>query len=211
MQEDKLTAGAQGVPPEAAPAKAATPEAATLDRPVFLTGFMGCGKTTLGRAVSALCGIDFVDLDEAVEQRAGLTVSEIFARHGEAAFRQLERDELQRQSRRPVLIACGGGTPCQPGMAGLMGTLGTVVWLRADTDVLVRRLLEFGETRPLVAGKDEVQLRDFVAETLASRTPFYARCGHIFDSSRLETPEQVDSSAREFIRRFLQNNPRKDL
>lgn len=211
MHEDKLTAGAQGVPPEAAPAKAVTPEAVTLDRPVFLTGFMGCGKTTLGRAVSALCGIEFVDLDEAVEQRAGLTVSEIFARHGEAAFRQLERDELQRQSRRPVLIACGGGTPCQPGMAGLMGTLGTVVWLRADTDVLVRRLLEFGATRPLVAGKDEAQLRDFVAETLARRTPFYARCGHIFDSSRLETPEQVDSSAREFIRRFLQNNPRKDL
>ena len=57
MQEDKLTAGAQGVTPEAAPAKAATPEAVTLDRPVFLTGFMGCGKTTLGRAVSALCGI----------------------------------------------------------------------------------------------------------------------------------------------------------
>ena len=135
MHEDSLTAGAQGVPPQPAPAKAATPEAATLDRPVFLTGFMGCGKTTLGRAVSALCGIEFVDLDEAVEQRAGLTVSEIFARHGEAAFRQLERDELQRQSRRPVLIACGGGTPCQPGMAGLMGTLGTVVDVTTGTTV----------------------------------------------------------------------------
>ena len=203
MHEDKLTAGAQGVTSEAAPAKAATPEAATLDRPVFLTGFMGCGKTTLGRAVSALCGIEFVDLDEAVEQRAGLTVSEIFARHGEAAFRQLERDELQRQSRRPVLIACGGGTPCQPGMAGLMASLGTVVWLRADTDVLVRRLLEFGATRPLVAGKSEAELRAYIADTLAVREPFYARCAHTFDSSRLDTPAQIETTARAFIDRFI--------
>lgn len=177
--------------------------AAALDRPIFLTGFMGCGKTTLGRAVSERCGVEFVDLDEAVEARAGLSVSEIFARHGEVHFRRLEREELERQSRRPVLLACGGGTPCQPGMAGLMASLGTVVWLRADTDTLVRRLLEFGATRPLVAGKSEAELRAFITETLAVREPYYARCAHTFDSSRLDTPAQIETTARAFIDRFI--------
>lgn len=189
-------------------ASSAKPSSATtvagLSRPIFLTGYMGCGKTTLGRAVSTMSGIEFVDLDEAVEKRAGCSVSEIFERDGEAAFRSLERAELERQSRRPVLIACGGGTPCQPGMAELMEALGTVVWLKADIDVIVRRLLIYGATRPLVAGMDEERLRCFVDENLAQRTPYYARCAHIFDSSRLETPEQVDASARLFISRFLQ-------
>lgn len=173
------------------------------DRPIFLIGFMGAGKTTLGEALHRATGIPFVDLDKAIEARMGMTVRQIFDSLGESRFRQLEREALADSAAPPGLVACGGGTPCQHGNMELMNSLGVTVWLRADHDVLVRRLRLAADNRPLIAALNDDELAMFVDETLRMRTPNYACAMHTFDSSRLETEAQIDAAVRNFILRFL--------
>lgn len=170
---------------------------------MFLLGFMGCGKTTLGRALHAATGIDFVDLDSSIEHRTGMNVRQIFDSLGETQFRLLEREQLQAESNRPVIVACGGGTPCNHGNMALMNTLGTTVWLQAPVPVLVRRLRQGAAQRPLIASLNENEIETFVTQTLRMRLPSYARARYCFDSSLLETPGQIDRSVRLFIDKFL--------
>lgn len=173
--------------------------------PIFLLGFMGCGKTTLGKALHNATGLDFVDLDEAIEARAGMSVREIFSRRGEAAFRRMEREQLRLEAggHTRTIVACGGGTPCQHGNMSLMNSLGTTVWLQAPVDVLTRRLRLAREQRPLIATLGDTELELFVAETLHRRSPHYAMAHHTFDSSELEDPHQIAAAVSAFTRRFL--------
>ncbi|MDE5635144.1 MAG: shikimate kinase, partial [Muribaculaceae bacterium] len=95
-------------------------------RPIYLIGYMGCGKTTLGRAVARRVSMPLIDLDEFIEQREGMTVRQIFEKHGEPYFRKAEHDSLLEVSRMDdVIVATGGGTPCQPGLLALMLGSGT--------------------------------------------------------------------------------------
>lgn len=195
-------------------------------RPLFLVGFMGCGKTTLGRALASELGIPFVDLDDEVCRRAGAdSVNDIFARQGEATFRVLETATLRSivqtsadAETQPdsgtaatiaaipsAIIACGGGTPCHAGNMDVMLQGGTVVWLDADEDCLVRRLTIYGDSRPLVRNLDPEQLRRYVRQTLAQRSDSYERAHLRFDSSKLEDAEQVAASVRLFIDSILTN------
>lgn len=174
--------------------------------PIFLTGFMACGKSTLGRAVARREGLRFVDLDDAVCAAAGLpSVSAVFAEHGEEAFRQLESEVLRRVAGEADIVACGGGTFCRPDNAAFMLAAGTVVWLQADTDVTVARLrLQRGQ-RPLVDAllDDPEALRRRVEEMQAKRREAYARAPYTFDSSRLESVDQIEASAEAFTNEFL--------
>ena len=106
-------------------------------QPVFLIGFMGAGKTTLGRALSGsnafpgAARLDYVDLDELIERHEGLSVREIFRTRGEAAFRSLESRMLREAAcRNDVIIGCGGGTPCHSGNMEWMNAHGVTVLLR---------------------------------------------------------------------------------
>ena len=174
--------------------------------PVFLTGFMACGKSTLGRAVARREGLRFVDLDDAVCAAAGLpTVSAVFAECGEATFRRLEGEVLRRVAAEADIVACGGGTFCRPDNAAFMLAAGTVVWLQADTDVTLARLrLQRGQ-RPLVDAllDDHAALQRRVEEMQAARREAYARAPHTFDSSRLESVDQIETSAKAFTNEFL--------
>lgn len=196
-------------------------------QPLFLVGFMGCGKTTLGRALATALDIPFADLDDEICRRAGAdSVNEIFARQGEAAFRALETETLRSIVQASVeteahadydtattiapavpstIIACGGGTPCYADNMDVMLQGGTVVWLDADEDCLVRRLTIYGDSRPLVRNLDLEQLRRYVHQTLAQRSYSYGRAHARFDSSHLEDAEQVASSVRLFIDSILTN------
>ena len=170
--------------------------------PIFLLGFMGCGKTTLGHALHVRTGVDFVDLDVAIEARSGMTVKRIFNELGEARFREMEREQLRHEARRNGIVACGGGTPLQPGNMALMNEIGTTVWLQAPESVLVRRLKEARDARPLIATLGDKELELFVADTLHRRSPHYAMAAETFDSSRPEDEEQIAASVNEFCRRF---------
>lgn len=170
--------------------------------PIFLIGIMASGKTTLGQAAAQVAGLPFVDLDAEVERRAGMTVTEIFAAEGESGFRQRERMALEEICRcgRQSIVACGGGTPCQPGLMDLMLRSGIVVWLQASTPRLVSRILSAPGQRPLVASaNDEASLTVRLEELLASRSPHYSRAHLRFPSDRLEDARQISETVNTFL------------
>lgn len=165
---------------------------------------MGCGKTTLGLAVARRVSIPLIDLDEFIEECEGLTVRQIFEKHGEAYFRQAERDALLKVSRMTdVIVATGGGTPCQPGLLEIMLDSGITVYLETSLNVLHRRLSEGRETRPLIAHLNDNELKEFITDALEERRPYYTRAAARFDSSRLESADQIHESSTRFIRNFI--------
>lgn len=172
---------------------------------------MACGKTTLGTALQAAHPgvVVFQDLDHIIEAKAGMSVSQIFKTMGEPCFRRMEADTLAEICRHPVepgtvlVIGCGGGTPCQPHLMDMMLQAGSVVWLLPDADRTLSRLVKFGASRPLVAGKSEAELRLFIESNLAQRLPHYRRAHHIFDSSRLENQSEIDETVCIFYNRFI--------
>lgn len=185
-------------------------------QPIFLIGFMGCGKTTLGRALAASLGAPFIDIDDEILRRAHAdSVNDIFAGIGEEGFRTLEtqtiRDIAQSAINQPgasdtpcAVIACGGGTPCHGDNMDIMLDAGTVVWLDADEERLFQRLTLYGDSRPLVRGLDAAALRRFIHDTLAQRRQYYSRAQRRFDSSALEDAEQIAESVKRFVHTILQ-------
>lgn len=175
-------------------------------KPIFLIGFMASGKTTLGRALQvALPGINFVDLDEAIENVAGCSVAEIFNSKGEEAFRQLESDTLRRVANHGTIIACGGGTPCRQENLDFMRSKGRIVRLEASSETIVRRLLEANpDQRPLVKAymHDPEALVRKVDEMIASRKVYYDSASDSLDANELDTLEQVERSVAKFISQF---------
>ena len=114
-----------------------------MGRSVALIGFMGSGKSTLGRALSKRLEAKFIDLDKLIEQREGLSVSAIFSERGEEAFRTAEREALQvcLSDSAEMVLACGGGTPCQPGLLESLLDWGEVVFLDVPFEILGKRTL----------------------------------------------------------------------
>lgn len=166
---------------------------------------MGSGKTTLGRALHGAIGPDgvrlrFVDLDEAVEQAEGATVAKIFSRKEEAYFRRLESDTLRRLTATPgTVVACGGGTPCQPGNMEWMNSNGLTILLQASDEALLRRLSEGAAKRPLIASLSCEELRAFIASKQAERQPFYSQAALTFPSDLLETADEITASRQRFL------------
>jgi shikimate kinase len=138
-----------------------------MDGSVAIVGYMGSGKTTLGRLLARAMSLEFVDLDRAIVKRAGKGIPEIFAEHGEKHFRDLEHRALFQalDGGTPSVVACGGGTVVRPDNRTLLREV-TTVFLREDTDVLYRRAR--GAGRPLrAASREEFGLR------YAQRLPLY--------------------------------------
>lgn len=154
---------------------------------IYLTGFMGAGKTSVGRALSERLGLPFADLDEEIERRTGSTVREIFERGGEPEFRRLELETLAELLQRPDLVlATGGGTTSVPAARRLLASSGVLVWLNPPFGTIVERIGGRGkETRPLF--RDEVQ----AFELYRSRLPAYRAADLKVDVAPGETPEEV--------------------
>lgn len=171
--------------------------------PIFLIGYMGCGKSTLGKALHSFAGVDFVDLDHYIEDGQGMTIKEIFAQRGEEAFRQLEKEALREVSERKAVIACGGGTPCREGNMELMNECGITVWLNASVESLHRRLCDGRAKRPLIANKNDEELLSFIQSSLAEREPYYGKAQYRFNSERLECIDDVKATTLNFIARFF--------
>lgn len=168
-------------------------------RPVFLIGYMGSGKSTLGRAVSALSGRQFIDLDNYIEGRYRLSVKDLFAQRGEEGFRQLERNMLHEVADfEDVIIACGGGTPCFYDNMRYMNEHGTTVFLDTSLDKLHARLMRGRHKRPLIADKSDEELRQFIIDALAGRMPYYSQAQVSFSADKLECRDEVSVSSRRF-------------
>lgn len=141
----------------------------------FIVGYMASGKSTFGRELAREKGIPFWDLDALVEESAGCSISDIFAREGEFFFRELERKVLHDLCVREgaFVLATGGGTPCFFDNMDCMNAAGHTLFLDTSFPELIGRLREQRGTRPLLAGLSDEELENFVRKHLASRLPFY--------------------------------------
>jgi len=174
--------------------------------PLFLIGFMACGKSTLLRALAERKpGRRYIDLDHEIVRKAGKSIPAIFAEDGEAAFRKLESETLNELYRTDAVVACGGGTPCRPGAMDAMLAAGTVVWLKADTDITLSRLALAPGERPVIDALlgHPAELKAKVESLMAERLPYYSRASAVFDSSRLDTEMEIEESTQKFIDLFL--------
>lgn len=152
---------------------------------IFLIGFMGSGKTTLGKKLARVMGYDFVDLDKVIETRAGQSIPDFFAKHGEEAFRALERDCLQTGlPAGNTVVATGGGAPCYYDNMEWMNRHGVTVYLMLQPKALASRLKGSGD-RPLIAGLSGAELVEFIEGKLEVREPFYKQANYWVDGLNL--------------------------
>ena len=143
---------------------------------IYLIGYMGCGKSTLGKKLARHAGLQFVDMDHYIEKRNCKTVPQIFAEEGEAEFRKKERKALEELSEfSDVVIATGGGAPCFFDNVELMNRTGKTIYLNINPKILAERLMKSKTERPLIKGKSKEELVRFIDETLKRRNEFYTQ------------------------------------
>lgn len=171
---------------------------------IFLTGYMGAGKTTLGKAFARRLNVPFIDLDWYIEERFHKTVGELFAERGETGFRELERNMLHEVAEfEDVVISTGGGAPCFFDNMEFMNRVGQTVFLDVHPDVLFRRLRVAKQQRPILQGKQDEELKAFIVEALAKRAEFYRQAKYIFNADELEDRWQIETSV-ERLRELLE-------
>jgi XRE family transcriptional regulator, aerobic/anaerobic benzoate catabolism transcriptional regulator len=180
-----LLAGTDGAP--------ATP-------PIALLGLRGAGKTTIGRRLARRLRVRFVELDQRIEEASGLPLAEIFRLHGEAYYRRLEQEQLERilDEEQPVVLAAGGGIVNSPESYALLKSRAMTVWLRARPEDHWTRVVQQGDRRPMEA---RPQAMAELRRLLATREPLYAQAAHSVDTSRLGVTGTVRAVEQQVARR----------
>jgi shikimate kinase len=172
-------------------------------RRIILIGYMGSGKTTIGKALSKETGMMFYDLDWYIESRMRKTVAQIFAERGEEGFRQIEYNMLHEVAEfENVIISCGGGTPCFFDNIDYMNGQGETVYLKATPEVLYGHLKMGKSVRPLLVGKTEKELLTFIEQQLSVREPYYKKAKHVLDVSLMDDYEKIKITVQE-LRKLL--------
>jgi shikimate kinase len=153
---------------------------------------MGAGKTTIGKILAKDLGVPFYDLDWYIETRMRKKVKQIFDERGEEGFRIIEKNMLHEVAEfENVVLACGGGTPCFfDNMDYLVGQ-GDVVYLRGTPDVLFRHLKMGKGVRPLLLGKSDEELLEYIKENVEKREEFYMKANHIVDIPCMEDEDKI--------------------
>lgn len=163
---------------------------------VFLIGYMGAGKSTMGKWLAQVMNMEFIDLDNFIEARQHKTIKEIFAEIGEEGFRMLERRSLEEVSQfENVIISLGGGTPCFFDNMEIVNQAGTSVYLKPTEEVLLKRLSKGKHKRPLLAQKTDEEILQFMREQLAWREPYYLKAQITFEASHLENKAEIVHNA----------------
>jgi len=167
---------------------------------VALIGFMGAGKTVVGEALANKLNKEFVELDSLIERKAGKSITEIFQQDGEIAFRELEIEVTKQISKgENLVIACGGGLALNKINIDRLRNQSIIVYLTASPRIILKRLLNNGEERPLLKTPDKTMK---IQELLAFRKPFYERAADIkINTSKLD----IDSVAEQIISKLKQD------
>ena len=159
---------------------------------IILIGYMGAGKTTIGRQLAMALGLQFYDLDWYIEMRYHKKVSEIFAEEGEEHFRDLEQRMLHDVAEfEDVVISCGGGTPCFFDNMEYMNQQAETIYLKIEPEVLAMHLKMGRTVRPLILGKSEDELLQYIKDSLVVREPYYMKAKHIIDVSLMDNFEKI--------------------
>lgn len=169
-------------------------------KPIILIGYMGAGKTTLGRALARRLGVQFYDLDWYVESRMHRTVKQLFDERGEEGFRRVEHNMLHEVAEfEDVIVSCGGGTPCFFDNMDYMNSRGITVYLKATPEVLYDHLSMGRNVRPLLLGKSKDEMKQYIVEQLQLREPFYSKAHHQFNVNLLDNRAKIDESIDQLI------------
>jgi shikimate kinase len=158
---------------------------------IFLIGYMGVGKTTVGKGLALELNATFIDIDSVIEQAENKTISEIFTIHGEAHFRSLEANfiasipEKYPIHKESFVFSTGGGLPCFSNLMEELNHLGTAIYLKSSATAIAQRLQHETSQRPLLAGKTDEELILFIENQLKVREPFYVKASLNLDTTFL--------------------------
>ncbi len=162
---------------------------------IILIGYMGAGKTTIGKALAAELGLRFYDLDWYIESRMRKTVAQLFAELGEEGFRRIERNMLHEVAEfEGVLISCGGGTPCFYDNMQYINQQGLTLYLKASPEVLYKHLKMGKSVRPLLLNKTPEEVQRFISEQLKAREQFYTRAQYTLDVNLMDNFDKIKIS-----------------
>ena len=156
----------------------------------FLVGYMGSGKTTIGKQLATKLNYEFIDLDAFIEHEYQQTIENVFATTGEGEFRAMEHNMLKKVvEKNNIVVACGGGTPCYYGNMDLMNNNGITIYVKMSADTLISRLVNAKSSRPLLKDKTDEELRTFVAQQLEKREDFYHQAHYVVKGKDLNVAE----------------------
>ncbi len=160
---------------------------------IFLVGYMGSGKSSVGRLLAQKIGWQFIDLDFFIENRYRKSISQIFTESGEAAFREMEHKTLvEVASFEQTVISTGGGVPCFHDNMTLMNQLGTTIYLKVAIPELVKRLDVGRHSRPLIKDKSKEELAAFISDNLQKRERYYNEADIVFESENELTHNSLE-------------------
>lgn len=160
---------------------------------IFLLGFMGCGKTTIGKKVAKKLQLRFIDMDDFIVEKEKLSINDIFAKYGEEAFREKEREALHNIFKiNNMLVATGGGAPCFFENVAQMNKHGITIYLEVSPQILSKRLWSIRADRPLIKDQTPEELKTYVSTAIAYREEFYYQAQHIIDTSEMSVDQVVD-------------------
>ncbi len=160
----------------------------------FIIGFKNSGKTTLGRKLSRMLNFGFIDLDEYIEEKEGLSIPEIYTSIGDETFRTLEWKSLKELVKKDnIVVSTGGGVPCHCNNMNLMEKYGEVIYLNVNDETLVNRLKRAVHDRPIVKGKTDDELRTYIADLRSRCEHHYKRAKYIVDGENINLPALLKS------------------
>ena len=166
------------------------------DMKIYLIGFMGSGKSTVGKLLSGKLGYNFIDLDEYIEKETGRTIFDLFDQGGEDKFRMLEHEHLKKLlAKDDVVIALGGGTPCFYNNMSILNKGGISIYLEIGVTTLVKRLSKDKKKRPLIRDLTEAELKLFIEEELKKRLIIYRKAHHIVNAEMESAKEMANEIA----------------
>ena len=170
---------------------------------IIIIGYMGAGKTTVGKALAKELGVMFYDLDWYIESRMRKTVKQIFDEIGEEGFRKIERNMLHEVAEfENVVVSCGGGTPCFFDNMDYMNQLGETIYLKASPETLHTHLKMGKGVRPLLLNKTPEEVEIFIRKQLKLRETFYNKAKHIIDINVMDDFDKINGMVEQ-IRKML--------
>lgn len=172
-----------------------------------MIGYMGAGKTTLGKILARSLNLEFIDLDWYIENRFHQSVSQLFATRGEEGFRKIEQNMLHEVAEfEDVVISAGGGTPCFFDNMEYMNQQGVTVYLKATPETLRTHLRMGKQKRPLIAQKNDEELDAFIRESLDKRESYYNQARLIFDTGLLDNGTRIQEAAQMLVEKVIQSS-----